>query len=461
MHAGNTLGKDLEMSVKRAGLYERVSTEEQAKFGFSIKTQKDALDEHCTKNEMKVVSHYTDDGVSGGKPAFKRPEMSRLLDDVRAGRIDIILFTRLDRWFRNVPEYFKVQEILDQHGVEWKAIWEDYDTTTSSGRMAITIFLAIAQNEREKGAERVRAVLENKRKNKEACFGGQAVPFCYKKEKDEQGTTRLVKDPETQQACDDFWHILINHNNLNKAIRHMLNVYGIKKDWKSWKRMTQSDFYTGTHRGVEDYCEAYVSMEDFNRFKERDTGKSTRSGSVYFFRKMMRCPECGNRLCGETSKKPYGTYKSYRCRIRSRGCSNHAVVSEAKIEKQLLSRLAEFLEEEISRVELEQAAPKPKPKNNAKSLKEKQRRLTVAYMAGNVPDDQYLKEDAELKALIAKAEADAPPPPRSVEPLKELLETDFESLYCTFTEEEKQRFWQGLIKEIEIDGKKIKNVIFF
>jgi DNA invertase Pin-like site-specific DNA recombinase len=449
------------MVVKRAGLYERVSTEEQAKFGFSIKAQQDALDEHCTTNKMKVVDHYTDDGVSGGKPAFKRPEMSRLLDDVKAGRIDIILFTRLDRWFRNVPEYFKVQEILDAHGVEWKAIWEDYDTTTSSGRMAITIFLAIAQNEREKGAERVKAVLENKRKNKEACFGGQAVPFGYMKEKDENGVMRLVKDPETQEACADFWHILIKHNNLNKAIRHMRNVYGIEKDWKSWKRITQSDFYTGTHRGVADYCDPYVTTEEFTKFMERDTVKATRSGSVYFFRRMLRCPECGNRLCGETSKKPYGIYKAYRCRMRGRGCSNHTGVSEIKLEQQLLERLSEFLEKEISRVELEQAKPKPKPKNNAKALKEKQRRLTVAYMAGNVPDDEYLKEDAELKALIAKAEADAPPPVRDVAPLKTLLETDFETLYLTLSDEEKQRFWQGLIQEIELDGKKVKNVVFF
>ena len=448
-------------TVLRAGLYERVSTEEQAKFGFSIKTQIDALNDHCEQNKMKVVDHYTDDGVSGGKAAFRRPEMSRLLEDVKAGKVDIILFTRLDRWFRNVKEYFKVQEILEEHGVEWKAIWEDYDTSTANGRMSITIFMAIHQNEREKGAERVKAVLENKRKNKEACFGGQAVPFGYMKEKDEDGYMRLVKDPETQQACQEFWDILIKSNNLNKAIRHMGNAYGITKDWKSWKRMTQSDFYCGIHRGVLDYCDPYVSPEDFLKFQERETVKTTPSGSVYFFRGMMRCPECGNKLCGDTTKKAYGVYKAYRCRIRGRGCNNHGVISEKKIEKQLLNNLAEYMENEIARVELEHAKPKPKPKNDAKKLKEKQRRLTVAYMAGNIPDDQYLKEDAELKAMIAKAESEAPEKPKDLAPLKEVLESDFVSIYETFTEEGKQRFWQGLIDEIVLDGKKIKDVKFF
>lgn len=451
------------MVVLRAGLYERVSTDEQAKYGFSIKTQIDALEEHCKDNKMKIVDHYTDDGVSGGKAAFRRPQMSRLLEDVKDGKVDIVLFTRLDRWFRNVQEYFKVQEILDKHGVEWRAIWEDYDTTTANGRMAITIFLAIHQNEREKGAERVSAVLENKRKNKEACFGGPAIPFGYMKQKDADGVQRLVKDPETQQACQDFWDILIKYNNLNKAIRHMANVYGIEKNWKSWKHITKSDFYSGIHRGVVDYCEPYVSLEDFLKFQERETNiKKTPSGSFYFFRGMMLCPECGGKLCGHTTNKPYGKYKDYRCANRGRGCDNHRSMAESKVEKQLLVRLAEFLEDEIARVELEQAKPKPKPKNNAKALKEKQRRLTVAYMAGNIPDEEYLRDDAELKALIAKAESEAPPAPRDITPLKELLETDFLSVYEMLNDEEKQQFWQRLIKEIKYDeNKQITDVIFF
>lgn len=449
------------MVVLRAGLYERVSTDEQAKYGFSIKTQIDALEEHCKENKMKIVDHYTDDGVSGGKAAFRRPEMSRLLTDVKEKKVDIVLFTRLDRWFRNVKEYFKVQEILDEHGVEWRAIWEDYDTTTANGRMAITIFLAIHQNEREKGAERVSAVLENKRKNKEACFGGKYLPFGYMKQKDEDGIMRLVKDPETQQACQEFWDILIKENNLNKAIRHMGNVHGITKDWKSWKRMTQSDFYCGVHKGVIDYCEPYVSPEDFLKFQERDKVKHTPSGSVYYFRGMLRCPECGNKLCGDTNKKPYGVYKSYRCRVRGRGCENHSIVAERKIEKQLLNQLEDFLKDEIARVELEQSKPKPKPKNNVKALKEKQRRLTVAYMAGNISDEEYLRDDAELKALIAKAEATAPPEPRDITPLKELLETDFRSVYEMLNDKEKQRFWQQLIKEIKLENKKVSEVIFF
>lgn len=448
------------MTIQRAGLYSRVSTEEQAVRGYSIAAQIDNLTEYCQKNQLKIVDHYTDEGISGTKPPLKRPALQRLLDDVQAGKIDIILFTKLDRWFRSVKEYYKVQDILDKHGIQWKAIHEDYDTTTPNGQMSITIFLAIAQNERDKTAARVRDVLAHKRKNKEACFGGQALPFGYMKQPDENGVNRLVKDPETKQAVQEFWDIVVRKNNLNEAIRHMGNAYGITKDWKSWKRMTQSDFYCGIHKGVEDFCEPYVTPEDWLMVQERVTIKATPSGSVYLFRGLIRCPECGNKLCGDTTYKKYGRYKSYRCRIRGRGCNNHSAIAEKKMEKQLLSRLDEFTRGYIARVELEDAKPKEKPKVNIKALKEKQRRLTVAYLAGNVPDDQYVKEDAELKAAIAKAEADAPPPPRDLSALKEMLETDFRSLYDMLTEEERQRFWQELIYEIKLDGKQIVDVDF-
>lgn len=449
------------MGVLRVGCYERVSTEEQALRGGSIAAQVDALNEYCKKNKLKIVDHYTDEGISGSKPPLKRPGLKRLLEDVEAGKIDQVLFTKLDRWFRSVPEYFKVQELLERNRVEWKAIHEDYDTTTSNGRMAITIFLAIAQAEREKGSERVKAVLEHKRKNKEACFGGQAVPLGYMKQKDEDGIMRLVKDPETQEAVQEFWDTLIKYNNLNKAIRLMLNKYDITKDWKSWSYLTHSDFYMGEHRGVEDYCEPYVSKEDWLKYHESKPIKATAGGHTYLFRGLMRCPACGNKLCGDANKKSYGLYKSYRCRIRNRGCSNQHSISEKKIEKYLLENLEQLLAGEIARVELEEKKPKPKPKTDVSKLKEKRRRLTVAYMAGNKTDEEYMAEDAELKALIAKAESEAPPKPRDVTPLRELMELDFQTLYASFDDEEKQRFWSKIIKEIKVKDKQVIDVIFF
>lgn len=451
--------------IRRVGLYGRVSTEEQALRGFSIEAQVDALKEYCKKNNMKIVDIYLDEGISGAKPPLKRPALKRLLEDVEAGKIDMILFTKLDRWFRSVKEYFKVQDVLDSNKVEWKTIHENYDTTTANGQMAITIFLAVAQNERDRTAERIKVVLEHKRKNKEACFGGRATPYGYMKEKDDKGIPRLVKDPKTQKATQEFWDILIKSNNLNKAIRHMVNEYGINKDWKSWKRMTQSDFYCGMHRGVQDYCPAYVTPEEFLKFQEREVIKGTPSGAVYFFRSLMRCPECGNKLCGDVDRRYGRANKSYRCAFRGRGCSNHKAVPEIKTEKQLLADLDVHMRNTIAEVEIE--SKKPKYKSDAekriKNLKEQLRRLNVVYMSGNKSDEDYFKEDAEIKLAISKAEKELEiSKPRNVDHLKELLETDFRAVYKGLNEEGKQEFWQDLVKEIKVDiNKRVIDVIFF
>lgn len=449
------------MRILRVGLYERVSTMEQSIKGYSIETQKSNLEEYAKKNNMKIVGHYTDEGISGAKPPLKRPDLKRLLDDVEAGKLDMILFTKLDRWFRSVKEYFKVQDILDTYGVQWKAIHENYDTTTANGQMAITIFLAVAQNERDRTAERIKVVLEHKRKNKEACFGGNAIPLGYIKEEDENGVMRLVKDPETKQAVQEFWDIMLEYNNLNKAIRHMANVYGIHKDWKSWMRMTRSDFYCGVHRGIQDFCEPYVSPEDFLKLLEKRPQKATPTGRIYMFRGLIRCPECGQKLCGDADTRRSKVYKTYRCAYRARGCGNSSSYSELKMEKNMLKDLDKHLKNAIAKAEIEMTKPRPKPTVNIKALKEKQRRLTVAYMAGNITDEAYLQEDNELKALIAKAEQTAPPEPKDITPLKELLNTDFKSLYEGFTDEDKQAFWTRLIKEIKLDGRNISEVIFF
>ena len=452
------------MRIRRVGLYVRVSTEEQVLHGYSIEAQKAALKEYCKKHGLKIVAFYIDEGISGAKPPLKRPALKALLDDVESGKIDMILFTKLDRWFRSVKEYFKVQDVLDNNKVEWKAIQEDYDTSTANGQMAITIFLAVAQNERDRTAERIKMVLDHKRKNKEACFGGKAVPFGYMKEKDEDGVMRLVKDPKTMKATQEFWDILISSSNLNKAIRHMVNEYNLNKDWKTWKRMTQSDFYCGIHRGVQEYCPAYVSPEEFLKFQERDTVKATPSGISYYFRGLMRCPNCGHKLCGSSDKRHDRINKSYRCAKRGRGCDNHSSISERKIEKHLLEHLDEYMANAIAEVEIESNDPKNKSdaEKKLKNLKEKLRRLNVVYMAGNKSDEDYFKEDAEIKLEIAKVEKElAMNKPKDVSHLKKMLETDYREIYKTFSEDEKQEFWQDLIRGIKLDGKQIVNVLFF
>ena len=412
---------------------------------------------------MRIVDVYTDAGVSGGKAAFKRPGMSRLLEDVKNDKVDIVLFTKLDRWFRNIQEYFKVQEILDKHGVEWKAIHEDYDTMSANGRMAITIFLAIAQNEREKGSERVKSVLAKKRKDKIACFGGPAVPLGFKKENDEDGVPRWVIDPETEPIMREFWRLICQGYSVMTAGKMTNELFDFNRAYKEWLRAFNNEMYRGHYKGVADYCPVYISEEEWAAAAASRTIKQAQKNRCYLFTGLMRCPKCGATLsCNyKTYRDNTREYFSYRCRHFSvRRCSYNHHVSEAKAEKWLLENVTKKLEEFLLSAEVEAAAPKPKPKRDKAKINEKIRRLNVVYMSGGKSDDEYTAELADLKAQLAVAELEDVHKERDLAPLREFLASDFEKIYATLEREEKRQLWRSIIDCLVVDKNHVVDVVF-
>lgn len=443
----------------RAGLYERVSTEEQALKGYSIRAQQQDLEDYCNKNRIKIVGHYTDEGISGSKPPLKRPDLKRLLDDIQSGLIDIVLFTKLDRWFRSVKEYFKVQDILDKYHVEWRAIYENYDTTTANGQMAITIFLAVAQNERDRTSERIKVVMANKLKNKEAYFGDGSLPIGYKRERDAQGIMRVVKDPETAPYVQEFWNILLETGNVMKAAKYMLDN-GIARNGPGWQRVIMSDFYTGTHRGIDNYCEPYITKEQHQAFLAKRPVKQARSGRVYIFSGLLRCPSCGYRLCATGFERNDHSYKLYRCPKRKRGCDHTRTIGEGVVERLVLENINAFVTDKIAEADIQQLVTPRANDAGLKKLQERRRRLEVVYLAGNKTDEEYLIEDSKLKSEIEKITTQISQKPINVDKIKAIVETDFQSIYDTLTDEEKRTFWRGIVKEIVIDNRKIKSLCF-
>ena len=450
--------------ILRVGLYERVSTDEQALRGYSIETQIDDLETYCKAKKYKIVGHYTDAGISGGKSAKKRPGMSRLLEDVQEGKIDMILFTKLDRWFRNIQEYFKVQEILESNRVEWKAIHEDYDTTTANGRMAITIFLAVAQNEREKGSERINVVFEHKRRNKEACFGGKVPPIGYKKEKDAEGITRLVIDPETEPIAREFWRMMSEGNSIMSAGRICNATFGMARNHKEWIRMFNTEFYRGEYKGIKEFCPAYIDADEWAKLKTARKVKHTAQNRCYLFTGMMICPECERILCSNYKTSYTGKeYFSYRCRyseIKS-SCTFNKCIAEKKTEKWLIKNVKSELEKFLLNTEVEEAAPKKKKKCSTVNISEKIRRLNVVYMAGGKTDAEYTSEMADLKRLMIEAEREEiQTAPRDLSTLRDFLESDFETIYATLEQEEKRQLWRSIIDTLEVEGHNVVKINF-
>lgn len=454
-------------TVLRVALFPRVSTEEQVLHGYSLAAQEEALIAYANANNMKIVGIYRDEGNSARKPVLKRPVMLELLEDVKAGKIDRILFIKLDRWFRNVREYHKVQAILDEHGVTWQATMEDYNTATADGRLKVNIMLSVAENESDRTSERIKFVLDAKRRRKELAFGGPAMPYGYKAEVID-GVRRLVIDPETEPIVSDFWDHVRKYNSVRLAGLFCNEKYGISRRYKSWTDLSRKELYTGTHRGVEDYCPAYISREDWEYVQQSHikVKKTQRPERVYLFTGLLRCPGCGGTLKATFKTYPNDRsieYKSYRCNNRKLGiCGYHGNVSEKKLEKYLLANIKTELEYYI--MEIEMKGPVEKPRDFAAEivkLNEQLRRLNTVYMNGNIDDSDYAKMSADLKKKIDKIrqeEKDDRPP--DIEVLKQFLNTDFESIYHTLSLEDRRRLWRSIISEIHVEGPNVKEIIF-
>lgn len=131
----------------RVALYIRVSGEEQKIKGLSLEAQQERLEEYAREKGWLIVGVYIDAAKTARKNMHKRAEFQKMIEAVKRDEVDLLLFCRLDRWFRSVADYYKVMEILQAHGCDWKTIDEEYDTTSANGRLYINVKLSIAQNE--------------------------------------------------------------------------------------------------------------------------------------------------------------------------------------------------------------------------------------------------------------------------------------------------------------------------
>lgn len=448
-----------ENNILRVALQPRVSTDEQVRHGDSLDAQEDALVEFANNNNMKIVGIYRDEGNSARKPVLKRPTMLRLLEDVKAGKIDLILFTKLDRWFRNVSEYHAIQAILEKHNVSWQAILEDYNTTTADGRLKVNIMLSVAENESDRTSERIKFVFAAKLAKKEVFFD---LPIGYTKEMID-GVRRAVKDPETQHIVEDFFRIAMA-TSIRNASKEINLKYDRQYTYRYWWNITKNELYTGTHKGIEDFAPAYITREEWEELNNKNkTIRKTQNNRVYIFTGLLFCPNCGRRLNGKyTTSKNGDEYLYYRCPGKMSGICDLGTKSERVIEKYLLENMRTEMESyvlsaEVEPVEKKKAKPK---KSEVEKLNEKLRRTNVAFFAGNMTDEEYAEQTKTIKTQIAKAQADEAiqEKPVDTEAVKAFLATDFEGIYETLTKEERRTLWRSVIEKIELDGTDIVGV---
>lgn len=439
----------------RVGIYARVSTDIQAKEGDSIQAQLSALREYAKKNNYEVAGEFVDDGISGVL-LDERDELQHLLECVKNGEIDLIIFTRLDRWFRSIRHYLNVQDTLDRYGVPWRAVWESFETQTPQGRFMVNQTLSFAQYESETTATRIRHVFDFKKQNKEVLSG--KVPFGYKIE-----DKHLVIDPDKAEITKQVFKTFIDTGSISETLRRTEGL-GLPKTQRAIKLLLQNRKYIGECYGIENYHEAIIDKDVFNLVQEM-LGRNVRQTKfrTYIFSGLCTCSDCGRRLVGTTDKiKPKKErYKVYRCMGHYRAiqdCINSKSLNEKKLEKYLVENLKELAFADIS------VKDKRKATNFEKkiaSTEKKISRLKELYLNELITLDEYKHDLAAYKADIDGFKAEARKyRGTDKKALYDLIGRNVADWYWTLTEDERRVIWRSVIDQIYFDNDRNIKIVF-
>lgn len=426
----------------RVALYIRVSTEEQALHGDSIEAQKQALRDYAEKNKYKIIDYYIDDGFTA--TSLNRPNLQRLLNDIKEGKVDLVIFTKIDRWSRGVRNYYKIQDVLDTHKVHWKTIFENYDTSTAAGQLHINIMLSVAENEAAVTSERIKAVFNNKVKNKEVITG--KVPKGYKIE-----NKKLVIDKETVHIVENIFSHFETHQSKRATMNFLRDELGINLSYKTISNMLRNSLYKGEYRGIVDYCPSIIDKKRFDKIQlllKRNISTNT-SNRVYLFSSLLVCSHCNHNIGGFNTKHNDKFFFNYRCNYNyyRKLCDNNRCISEKKLERKVIEQFKLQLHDYIVDLEFKK---KNKPrKSNKVEIENKIKKLNDLYINDFITLEEYKEKHEFYKSKIIedenlKEEFD-------IETYKKMLNIDFEEKYINLNREDKRAFWRSFIEEIKID----------
>ncbi|WP_432408450.1 recombinase family protein [Wukongibacter sp. M2B1] len=281
--------------MKRAALYIRVSTQEQALEGYSIDAQRDKLISFCSLKDWSIEDIYVDGGFSGTN--MDRPQLQRLLSSLK--NIDIILVYKLDRLSRSQKDIlYLVEEKFLANNINFVSIMESFDTSSAFGKAMIGILAVFAQLERETIIERTK--LGKERRAKEGHWNGGPAPIGY----DLIDGKLIINEFEAIQIRKAF-DLYRNHGQNKTA--EILNEMGYKTKYGNWKgrsisRILSNPIYIGMVHYKDDIFrgnhKAIISEKEFNNIQEiiKSRSRPRRTNSKYLLGGLMWCGYCGARL---------------------------------------------------------------------------------------------------------------------------------------------------------------------
>ena len=436
----------------RCAIYIRVSTEEQHINGLSLPAQKKALTEYAQTNNYHIAGYYADEGISARKSMKFRKGLLQLLEDVKQEKIDMILVTKLDRWFRNIKDYNITEEILQAHHCYWKTIFENYDSSTANGQMVINIMLSVNQAECDRTSERIKAVFDYKRSIGEVT-SGRCACYGYKVVKN-----RLVKDEAVSYIVEDAYRYYFTCYSIRSTIKYLKHQYGeAAPSDNQIDRFFKNETYAGRDRDNLNYCEPYITPEQFRKIRQITVSKSYAAGNhePYLFSSLIKCPWCGNNYTGYRQKQKLknggeSIYIKYRCGNKF-GRHSCAHFSEHKIEEYMLTHIAPKLKQEIIQIAFKAKHLQPTT-NDSESLRQEMERLNLLFQKGRITEKYYDEQCKILDEKFALCEQNFPCTSPGIQ--RELITTfcgSWLDLYLKLDKSHRQVFWKSTIKDIQID----------
>lgn len=455
--------------IVRVAKYVRCSSDEQKKNGYTIGDQLALLDDFASENGLVSYDNYVDEGISATLEINKRKALSQLIKDAKAGKFDVIIFKCIDRFFRNVGEYYECQKQLAKAGVTWLSIEEsDLDPDNEDAVFKINIYLTMAEYEARKTSKRILFNNKNRIKNKQVVTGSQCFLFPWAVV-GEHRNRHLTRNMERAEELYDILDYFERHQTKNGTLHYYNGKYDKIMSLQTLSNLLTDTLLYGEYKGVPDFVEPYITKERFDNIQtilKRNARYNGKTGNIFLFTGLISCPECGRNLSGNCYSRATKGY-AYRCNghRQQKTCDFNRAVNEKTIEAQLLENLETYITNyiEVKKIE-DKPTAKPK-KSQVDSIKKEISRLNSMYRKGRIDEEEYDKDYLALenKLKIAEIEEGEPEQVKDLTHLKELLESDWRGLYEALDRQHKKAFWRRIIKKFTVgfDKKIIEDSIIF
>ena len=396
---------------KLCGLYMRVSTEDQAREGFSLPEQKERLEAFCKFKGYTIVDYYTDAGISAKTGNF-RPEFERLKEDIKNKKINTIVALKLDRITRSIYDWEKLMTFLDENDAYLDCANDEINTTNANGKMVSRLLMSVSQNEIERTSERTKIGLAGAIKM--GHIPNQA-PLGYKHE-----DKRLVIDYSTKDVVERIFDLYYNGNSYQK-ISNILNEEQVlgKTNWRdsSIVAILENEIYKGDFvhgkrtKNPTYYSNVVEPIIDKEKWEECQVQKKRNSRSyqrtvIYLFLQKLCCPKCNRILGGKaTTKKNGHTYYYYYCN----DCK--ITIKEKTIEEYFDTFIDELVEYDsvvnqffLPMIKQKFDEPKEELKKEIRKQNDRLERIRKAYISGAFDLEEYNAEKKIVDDTITKLE---------------------------------------------------------